>query len=160
MRRVMVAIFMLSTAFVFAGSLEVAEAKMFIYPEKGQTKEQQELDEFQCHKWAVEQTGIDPAQVAQQGSGAQQSSGGGEVAGGAAKGAALGAIGGAVAGDAGKGAAVGAAVGAGGGAMKKRRRGRQQQQQQQQAAQQKHASIDEFNRAFGLCLQGRGYRVG
>ena len=65
MRRVMVAIFMLSTAFVFAGSLEVAEAKMFIYPEKGQTKEQQEFDEFQCHKWAVEQTGIDPAQVAQ-----------------------------------------------------------------------------------------------
>jgi len=40
-----------------------AQAEMFIFPEKGQSKDQQELDQFTCYKWAKEQTGIDPNQV-------------------------------------------------------------------------------------------------
>lgn len=39
-------------------------AQMFIFPEKGQTKDQQEFDQFSCYKWAKEQTGIDPNQQA------------------------------------------------------------------------------------------------
>jgi hypothetical protein len=35
-------------------------ADMFIYPQKDQTKEQQQADEFACYKWAKEQTGFDP----------------------------------------------------------------------------------------------------
>src|SRR6478672_9358833 len=39
---------------------------VFVYPSKGQTKEQQEQDEFSCYKWAKEQTGFDPTQPMQQ----------------------------------------------------------------------------------------------
>ena len=33
---------------------------LFLYPTKGQTQQQQKVDEFDCYKWAMEQTGIDP----------------------------------------------------------------------------------------------------
>ncbi len=145
---------------VFGVMVGLAEAKQFIYPEKDQSKEQQELDEFQCHKWAVEQTGVDPTQMAAQAPSTGKSGGGGEVVRGGAKGAALGAIGGAIAGDAGKGAAIGAAVGGAGGAMKKRGRRAQQEQAQQQAVQQQQGNVDQYNRANAVCLEGRGYKVG
>ena len=38
------------------------QAQMFVFPEKGQSKEQQEQDQFTCYKWAKEQTGFDPNQ--------------------------------------------------------------------------------------------------
>ena len=82
-----------------------------VFPSEGQSKEQQEMDEFKCHKWAKEQTGLDPMAMASAPTQAPSQSGGGEVVRGGARGAALGAIGGAIAGDAGKGAAIGAAVG-------------------------------------------------
>lgn len=34
--------------------------QLFIYPMKGQSEEKQATDRFQCHSWAVEQTGFDP----------------------------------------------------------------------------------------------------
>ena len=34
-----------------------AYAELMIYPAKGQTAEQQQKDEYECHQWAVEQTG-------------------------------------------------------------------------------------------------------
>lgn len=92
----------------------LAVSDVFLYPSKGQTKNQQEQDEFACYKWGKEQTGFDPTQTVQQAAPLQQY---GQIVGGAARGAALGAIGGAIAGDAGKGAAIGAAVGGGAGAM-------------------------------------------
>ena len=36
------------------------QAKLYVYPAKGQNKQQQKSDEFECYKWAVEQSGIDP----------------------------------------------------------------------------------------------------
>ena len=33
---------------------------MFVYPKKGQTAEQQAKDRYECHVWAVDQTGFDP----------------------------------------------------------------------------------------------------
>ena len=42
------------------GNASLGNAEMFIYPKEGQSKEKQEMDEFQCHKWAIEQTGFDP----------------------------------------------------------------------------------------------------
>ena len=33
---------------------------VFVYPNKGQTAEQQAKDRYDCHRWAVDQTGFDP----------------------------------------------------------------------------------------------------
>ena len=147
---------------------------LFIYPTQGQSQEQQDQDRFECHNWAVQQTGFDPANPPQaQASNVQapqpEATEGGLVRGGA-RGAALGAVGGAIAGDAGKGAAIGAATGALFGGMRRndqRRRQAQEQenyqrQVQQQQAQQQQANAagrESFNRAMTACLQGRGYTV-
>jgi hypothetical protein len=40
-----------------AGSDEI-----YMYPEKGQSDEQQATDRYECHKWAQDQTGFDPTQ--------------------------------------------------------------------------------------------------
>ena len=80
-------------------------AHPYVYPAKGQTAEQQQKDQYECHEWAVQQTGFDPSQPV------EQSTPRHSVMGGAARGAALGAVGGAIAGDAGKGAAAGAVGG-------------------------------------------------
>ncbi len=37
--------------------------KIFIYPRKGQNKELQESDRYECHRWGVSQTGYDPTQI-------------------------------------------------------------------------------------------------
>jgi len=37
--------------------------KLFIYPRKGQSEQQQAEDRYQCHRWAVDQTGYDPTMV-------------------------------------------------------------------------------------------------
>jgi len=39
--------------------------KLFIYPKKGQSEEQQSEDRFTCHQFGVEQTGYDPSQPPQ-----------------------------------------------------------------------------------------------
>ncbi len=36
--------------------------KVFFYPTQGQTEEQQDRDRYDCHVWAVKQTGFDPSQ--------------------------------------------------------------------------------------------------
>ncbi len=146
------------TAFAVA-STGLVEAGTFVYPKKGQSQEQQQRDQYECHLWAVDQSGVDPMNPAQPAPATAQS-GGGEVARGAARGAALGAIGGAIAGDAGKGAAIGAAVGGGGGALKRRRGRKQQEQAQQQAVQQQQAGAQTYQRALGVCMEGRGYQIG
>ena len=138
--------------------ISTAQAQPYIYPAQGQSKEQQGKDEFECHQWAVEQTGFDPTKPPPATDPSSQPSRGGAVR-GAAGGAALGAIGGAIAGDAGKGAAIGAAVGGAGGAMRQGRQNRQAQEQQEQAKQAYQQTLDGYNRAKAVCLQGRGYTV-
>jgi hypothetical protein len=127
------------------------------YPSKGQSPAEQNKDEGACYAWAKQQTGIDPMAVASAPpppSG--PATGGGERVRGAARGAAGGVAVGAIAGDAGKGAAIGAVVGtmAGG---RQARQNQASQQQQAQAA--KGATIQHFNKAFGACMEGRGYVV-
>jgi hypothetical protein len=134
-----------------------------IYPNKGQSAEQQEKDKFDCYTWAKGQTGFDPMQVPTAtapppGQQPPQSSAVRGAAGGALAGVAIGAI----AGDAGKGAAIGAASGALVGGM--RRRDQQQQAQAQQQWEQEQAANyanqrNNYNRAYGACLEGRGYTV-
>ena len=127
------------------------------YPSKGQSPAQQNKDEGECYAWAKQQTGIDPMAVASAPpppSG--PATGGGERVRGAARGAAGGAAVGAIAGDTGKGAAIGAVAGT----MAGGRQARQNQAaQQQQAEAAKGATIQHFNKAFGACMDGRGYTV-
>lgn len=154
MKRIVAAV-MLSTFTAVSTGLAVA-AEQFVFPKSGQTKEQQEQDEFACYKWAKEQTGFDPNKPVEQA--AAPAAKGGAVS-GAAKGAAVGAIGGAIAGDAGKGAAVGAGVGAAAGAHKRRKAEKQQEAAQEQAAKQQEVNVEGYQRAFGACMEGKGYTV-
>jgi len=34
---------------------------IYIYPAKGQSQSQQDRDRYECHSWAVKQTGFDPS---------------------------------------------------------------------------------------------------
>ena len=76
------------------------------------------------------------------------------------KGAAVGALGGlaigAIAGDAGKGAAIGAIGGTMIGGHQARKNKAAQQQQAEQA---KAGALQQFNKAFSVCMEGRGYAV-
>jgi hypothetical protein len=36
--------------------------QMYIYPQNGQSAEQQASDKYECHKWASSQSGFDPTQ--------------------------------------------------------------------------------------------------
>ncbi len=135
-----------------------AQSEMFIFPKDGQSAEQQELDEFSCYKWAKGQTGFDPNQQVAQTSAPTQQRGG--ALRGAMGGATLGAIGGAIGGNAGKGAAIGAGVGAAGGLMRQGRRNAQAEKQHQGEVAQNQENRQTFNRAYGVCLEARGYKVG
>ncbi len=152
-------------ATVTVAGLPAMAQQMYFYPAKGQTPYQQNLDEGQCHQWAVQQTGYNPFQASgNQASGNQGYGYGGPFGGGmfrgAMGGAALGAVGGAIGGDAGKGAAIGAGVGALFGGWRRHREMEQIQQQQQQQAYQTQQSNAAYQHALGACMTGRGYSVG
>src|SRR5262245_6177999 len=40
----------------------VSLSKVYFYPTQGQSEEQQDRDRYDCHVWAVKQTGFDPSQ--------------------------------------------------------------------------------------------------
>lgn len=148
--------------FLFAGAALAAD--VYIYPQKGQSQEQQEKDKWECYNWAKQQTGFDPMARPEATSPppAKEARQGGVVR-GAARGAAVGAVGGAIAGDAGKGAAIGAAGGGLIGGMRRRdQRAREAQARKNWEAQQAAAynqKRSEYDRAHGACLEGRGYTV-
>jgi flagellar biosynthesis/type III secretory pathway protein FliH len=137
---------------------------VFIYPNKGQTKQQQDKDKYECYDWAKQQTGFDPmAQPKATAPPPAQEAKQGGVVKGAARGALVGVAVGAIAGDAGKGAAIGAAGGGLFGGMRRKDQQRQQEQAEQQWAQQQAANYEQnrskYNRAFSSCMEGRGYTV-
>jgi len=89
---------------------DLASSQMYMYPQRGQSPQQQARDQSDCQAWASQQTGYNPmmAQAPPPTAAAPQ---GGVVRGGA-RGAAVGAVGGAIGGAPGVGAAAGAAGGA------------------------------------------------
>jgi hypothetical protein len=131
-----------------------------IYPAKGQSSQQQASDMGQCQTWAQQSTGVNPAALAER-AGNQPPPPGpqGERVRGAAGGAAMGAAIGAIAGDAGKGAAIGAVTGTVGGGMRQRRNAAAAQQQQQYVAQDTSQQMATYNRAISACMSGRGYTI-
>ena len=151
-----------------------ATMNVYVFPNAGQTPEQQSKDEGECYNWAVQNTGTDPfqlqkqsqqqAQQTEQQKQQAQSAGQGAGASGAVKGAAAGALIGEIASDdAGKGAAYGAAAGL----IAGRRRGKQAEAQATQQAeaqgQQAQAATQEqltnFKKAFSVCLESKKYMV-
>lgn len=131
--------------------------QVFIYPQRGQSPQQQQQDRFECHQWAVQQTGFDPMMGSAPPPPAPAPTTG--AVRGAARGAAVGAVGGAIGGDAGRGAAIGAGTGAVFGAMRRNSQTRQAQAQQSAHAQQVGQQQAAFDRALRACLSGRGYTV-
>ncbi len=115
--------------------------QVFVYPQKGQSPQQQAQDTGECQGWATQQTG-GPMAAAPQG-----------------RGAAIGAVGGAIGGDAGKGAAIGAASGAMIGGMRRRDQMQQQEAVQAQNQQVQAAQSENYKRALGSCLGAKGYSV-
>jgi hypothetical protein len=133
---------------------------LYVFPAKNQDAATQEADETACFKWAKEQSGYDPMNpTVYQGAEVDRSADGSAV-GGAALGAAGGAAIGAIAGDAGQGAAIGAIVGGVRGRRSKVVGDQRQQQANDQAAAQKtKAAANDYNKAFAVCMEGKGYTV-
>lgn len=139
--------------------------KVFVYPSNGQSAEQTDRDRYECHLWAVQQTGVDPSRadanpyervVVQ-----PANPPGSGTAAGAIGGAILGAI---IAGprNAGAGLVLGGATGAIVGSAadaNAQQQAHMTQQQINQSAAAGRARADSYRRALGACLQGRGYTI-
>jgi hypothetical protein len=54
-----------ATIAALAGTSVAAE--IFVYPQKGQSQEQQNKDSSECYGWAKNQSGVDPGQPPPQG---------------------------------------------------------------------------------------------
>jgi len=132
---------------------------VFVYPAKGQTPDTQRAEETECYGWAQRQTGVDPTAppptVVVEKQGAD-----GSMVKGAAGGAAVGTAVGAIVGETGEGAAIGAVTGALRGRRKAKEKHKQQEEQaKQQVYAQDAQSKETFRKAYGACLEGKGYTV-
>jgi hypothetical protein len=137
---------------------------VIVYPADNQSAAQQNRDQGDCMSWASQQTGFDPTAPMQATSApppdAQPTT---NRRRGALRGALLGVAVGAATGNAGKGAAIGAGTGALVGGARSREQLESSHQQQQAWANDQASQYQQqqngFNRAYGVCLQGRGYTV-
>lgn len=163
-----------------------ATMNVYVFPKEGQDATQQSKDEADCYGWAVQNTGLDPfdlnkqaqqqqqqqQQAEQQAAQAEQQAqqvGTGAGASGAVRGAAAGALIGEIASnDAGKGAAYGAAAGLIIGRARGRRANEQataqaeaQSEQVEKQGQQAQAAtaeqLENFKKAFTVCLEAKNY---
>jgi hypothetical protein len=133
--------------------------EMFVYPQKGQTKDQQEKDEFDCYRWARDQTGFDPMEVPRTTSAPPERSGPG-VGGSAVRGAAVGGAVGKITGrGGGKGLAAGAAAGGLIGGMRRSDQAAKEDRWAQDETRKYAQRRQQYNRAYAACLEGRGYTV-
>jgi len=157
-----------------AGQTLAATMEVYAFPKEGQDESQQSQDEVACYEYATSSTGSDPFQLAKQEDTNEQladaemeaaeatpdRASGRQLVRGAAAGAIIGDVTG---GDAGDSAAIGAAAVA----VRGRRQGRAAQQEaEQQAAQQAESreeataeDLDNFKKAFSVCLEAKDYMV-
>ncbi len=155
-----------------------AQSGVYAYPLQGQSQQQQQRDQLDCHNWAVSQTGFDPVNTPRPAPATQtyasRPSGGnstgflgvggdknlfggqGSTLSDAGTGAAFGAIGGAIAGNAGMGAAIGAGSAALFGAIS--RSSRQSEEEQWRREQNAQAQRDAAAAEQRYQDQMRGYR--
>lgn len=145
----------------FAQSEGIAKSLgLYIFPSKNQSAQTQSADESACYTWAIQQTGYDPLNPPTIQAAPVDTSPDGSAVKGAAVGAAGGAAIGAIAGDAGKGAAIGAVVGGvRGRRQSKQADAAQSQSNQQAAANQSAALLNDYKKAFSVCMEGKGYTI-
>lgn len=147
---------------------------VFVFPTEGQEASQQSQDEAACYGWASDNTGSDPfdlakdeqtnEQLAAAEQQAAESVGQGAGAKGALRGAAAGAlIGEVTGGDAGDSAKIGAAAGVVAGRRRSRAAKAQAAEQAAQQAEQRQAAtaedLENFKKAFSVCLEAKDYMV-
>lgn len=163
-RRVRIGFVFLIAAVWIAGIARPALAdiastfNVYVYPAQGQSAAQQSSAEAACYDSAQTRTGytpgapppaVNPPPPAPKGHGLLRGG-----AGGAASGAAIGAI----AGNAGEGAAIGAVAG---GLLGARRQRKEEKQGQQVAQSQSNAAqqqlLSNFQNAFSACITAKGY---
>jgi hypothetical protein len=133
---------------------------LYVFPSQNQDQATQDADEIACYKWAMEQTGYDPINPPQIQAEQVDTSPDGTAVRSAARGAAAGAAIGAIAGDTGKGAAIGAAAGGMAGRRAKKRGDHAEQEQNIENADAKEkALLDDFKKAFTVCMEGKGYTI-
>jgi hypothetical protein len=147
------------SAMMLLGTSCWAQGELVIYPNDGQSREQQDKDNYECYGWAKQQSGFDPMAPPKASTPPpQQQAAKGGVGRGALRGAAIGGIV-----DGSDGAKTGAAAGAVIGGVRRRDQLRQQAVAEQQWAQQEAAQYqggrNDYNRAFAACMEGRGYTV-
>jgi hypothetical protein len=158
----------------FAQETLAATIEVFVFPTEGQAASQQSKDEAECYSFAEANTGTDPFQLSKNNDAAKeqaeqqvaqtQDATRGAGARGALKGAAAGAlIGEVTGGDAGESAAYGAAAV---GIASRRRARSANNQAAEQAKQSTEATeeatedqIDNFKKAFSVCLEAKDYMV-
>lgn len=138
------------------GAIDLAALE--VTPQRGQTAEQARRDRYECHNWAIDQTGVVPLAAPVQEEREEDADRNRRaerihrVLNGAAIGAALGGLVRATQDrNSGQGALAGAAVGAAVGAATGRR--------DRAAAGAADAGETEYVRALSACLEGRGYSV-
>jgi hypothetical protein len=162
-------IILVPVAFIILMTTIVWSQELMIYPAKGQSNDQMEKDKFECYTWAKGQTGFDPMKMPTSSSpppSQQKKSVAGSTVGGGVLGGAAGVVIGGIAGGS-RGARRGAAIGgiSGGtlGGVRSSRQNRQAEQQLKQWEQEQANAYmkgrNSYNRAYGACLEGRGYTV-
>jgi len=140
-------------------SASVAD-ELMIFPNSGQSAEQQEQDKFQCYSWAKGESGFDPMAppTATEPPPQEQA-----PKGGAGKNLVRGAAVGGIIGDSSKSAKRGAGASAVTGGMR-----RQDQKNKEEAARQQWERDQQriyaekrnrYNRAYSACLEGKDYTV-
>lgn len=162
-RRFRVGLVFLIAFIWFAGAAQPAWADLaasfnvYVYPTQGQGAAQQSSDEAACYDSAQTRTGYTPGAPPPTGNSVPPPKRHGLLRGGAG-GAATGAAIGAIAGNAGEGAAIGAIAGGLFGARRERMEAKQSQQAaQNQSNAAQNQLMSNFQTAFSACMSARGY---
>ena len=133
---------------------------VFIYPQKGQSAEQQDKDKYECYNWAKTNSGFDPMAAPTTSAPPPRTE---EKKYGALKGAAIGAVGGKVLGDSKKTTRRAAAAGGLLGGVRQHQHNSREQQRvddwERREASNYANNRNNYNRAYAACLEGRGYTV-
>jgi len=135
---------------------------VYFYPELSQDEAKQDRDRYECYRWAVRETGVDPGMTPVRGVPPPPRAAvrdGAEVVAGAATGAIVGA---ALSSPyhSGQGMVLGAIFGTMIGAAAHEARVQSAEQAYARHVSAQQVPVDNFRRAMGACMTGRGYRVG
>ena len=133
---------------------------VFIYPQKGQSAEQQDQDKYECYNLAKTNSGFDPMAAPTTSSPPPRPE---ENIHGVLKGAPIGAVGGKILGDSKKTTRTAAAAGGLLGGVRQHQHNSREQQRVDDWERREASSYannrNNYNRAYAACLEGRGYTV-